>query len=102
MAKGGYQTIDLSKDPFISGQAHTVHGAYSKATMLNGHKAILLEGIRLGASTLTVSTMVASDFTPKNAEFVNFTVSDSTATATLHDNTTVAITSADAVTVTGA
>ena len=102
MAKGGYQIIDLSKDPFISGQAHTVHGAYSKATVLNGHKAILLEGIRLGASTLTVSTMTASDFTQLNAEYVNFTVADNTATATLHDNTTVAITSADAVTVTGA
>jgi len=102
MAKGGYQIIDLSKDPFISGKANTVHGAYSKAAMTRGNKVILLEGIRLGAPTLTVSTMKASDFTAKNAEWVNFTVANNTATATLSDNTTVVITKQDAVTVTQA
>lgn len=101
MAKGGYQIIDLSRDPFIDGVAHTVHGAYNFATVANNHKAILLEGIRLGVSSLTVSTMTPSDFTQKNAEWVNFTVSDGIATATLADNTTVTITSEDSVTVSG-
>lgn len=98
--KGGYQVIDLSKDPFISGTAHTVHGAFAKATTTNGGKPIMIEGIRLGASTLTVSTMTASSFTSLNAEWVNFSGNASTVSATLTDNTTVAITSADAVTVT--
>lgn len=91
--KGGYQVIDLSKDPFISGTPHTVHGAFQKATKTNGLKPILLEGINL----------VSSSFAPiasKNAEWVNFSGNASTVSATLSDNTTVAITSADAVTVT--
>lgn len=101
MAKGGYQILDLSKDPFINGVSHTVHGAYNLATVANNHKAILLEGIRLGASTLTASTMTPSDFTQKNAEWVNFTVSGDTVTTTLSDNTTVTIANDDSVTVSG-
>lgn len=102
MAKGGYQIIDLSKDPFISGTAHTVHGAFKKATLLNGHKPIMLEGIQLAASTLTASTLTPSDLTTLNAEWVNFSGNSSAVSTTLSDNTTVAITSADAVTVTAA
>lgn len=93
--KGGYQVIDLSKDPFVSGTPHTVHGAFLKATKTNGLKPILLEGITLAASSLAASTFVS-----KNAEWVNFSGNTSTVSATLSDNTTVAITSADAVTVT--
>lgn len=100
--KGGYQIIDLSKDPFISGTSHTVHGAFSKATITNGNKAILLEGIRLAASTFTASTLTASSLVSKNAEWVNFSGNSSAVSTTLADNTTVAITSADAVTVTAA
>lgn len=91
--KGGYQVIDLSKDPFVSGTPHTVHGAFLKATQTNGLKPILLEGINL----------VSSSFAPiasKNAEWVNFSGDTSSVTATLADSTTVSITSADAVTVT--
>ena len=91
--KGGYQVIDLSKDPFVSGTPHTVHGAFAKATKTNGLKPILLEGINL----------VSSSFAPiasKNAEWVNFSGNTSAVSATLSDSTTVAITSADAVTVT--
>lgn len=98
--KGGYQVIDLSKDPFISGVPNTVHGAFAKATQTNGHKPILLEGIRLGASTLTVSTLTASSLNMLNAEWVNFSGNDSAVSTTLADNTTVAISNADAVTVT--
>lgn len=93
--KGGYQVIDLSKDPFISGTPHTVHGAFLKATTTNGLKPILLEGITLAASSLAASTFVS-----KNAEWVNFSGNSSAVSATLSDSTTVAITSADAVTVT--
>lgn len=93
--KGGYQVIDLSKDPFVSGTSHTVHGAFLKATKTNGLKPILLEGITLAASSLAASTFVA-----KNAEWVNFSGNASTVSATLSDSTTVSITSADAVTVT--
>ena len=93
MAKGGYQVIDLSKDPFISGTPHTVNGAFKKATRANNLKPILLEGINL----------ISSSFAPiasKNAEWVNFSGNASEVSATLSDNTTVAITSTDAVTVT--
>lgn len=96
---GGYQIIDLSKDPFISGVPNTVHGAFKKAL---SDKVIMIEGIRLGASTLTVSTMTASDFTKLPSEWVNFSGSASSVSTTLSDNTTVAITNADAVTVTKA
>ncbi len=93
--KGGYQVIDLSKDPFVSGTPHTVHGAFLKATKTNGLKPILLEGITLAASSLA-----ASSFVSKNAEWVNFSGDDSAVSATLSDSTSVSITSADAVTVT--
>lgn len=93
--KGGYQVIDLSKDPFVSGTPHTVHGAFLKATKTNGLKPILLEGITLAASSLAASTFVS-----KNAEWVNFSGNTSAVSATLSDSTTVAITSVDAVTVT--
>ena len=93
--KGGYQVIDLSKDPFISGTPHTVYGAFLKATKTNGLKPILLEGI-----TLASSSLASSSFVSKNAEWVNFSGNSSTVSATLSDSTTVSITSADAVTVT--
>ena len=96
---GGYQTIDLSKDPFISGVPNTVHGAFKKAL---SDKVIMVGGIRLGASTLTVSTMTASDLTKLPSEWINFSGDSSSVSTTLSDNTTVAITSADAVTVTKA
>lgn len=94
---GGYQTIDLSKDPFISGTPNTVHGAFKKAL---SDKVIMLGGIRLGASTLTVSTMTASDLTKLPSEWVAFSGDSNSVSATLSDSTTVAITKADAVTVT--
>lgn len=96
---GGYQTIDLSKDPFISGVPNTVHGAFQKAL---SDKVIMLGGIQLGASTLTVSTMTASSFTKLPSEWVNFSGDSSSVSATLSDGTTVAITDEDAVTVTEA
>ena len=94
---GGYQTIDLSKDPFISGVPNTVHGAFKKAL---SDKVIMLGGIRLGASTLTVSTMTASDLTKLPSEWVTFSGNSNSVSATLSDNTTVAISKTDAVTVT--
>lgn len=96
---GGYQTIDLSKDPFISGVPNTVHGAFQKAL---SDKVIMLGGIQLGASTLTVSTMTASSFTKLPSEWVKFSGSSSSVSTTLSDGTTVAITDEDAVTVTEA
>lgn len=94
---GGYQTIDLSKDPFISGTPNTVHGTFKKAL---SDKVIMVGGIRLGASSLTVSTMTDDDLAKLPSEWVTFSGDSDSVSATLSDNTTVEITKTDAVTIT--
>lgn len=91
--RGGYQILDLSKDPFISGVSKTVVGSFYKAVTGNNRKSVLLSGISLKAS---------SDATPVkyNDEFVSFMGDSSNVSTTLGNGTTVAITSSDGVTIT--
>jgi hypothetical protein len=91
--RGGYQVIDLSKDPFVSGTAQTVAGSFFKATQGNNRKPILLSGVTLKASSL-------ADGVKYNDEFVTFLGNSSSVSTTLADGSTVAVSSADAVTIT--
>lgn len=91
--RGGYQVIDLSKDPFVSGTAQTVAGSFYKATQGNNRKTILLSGVALKASSL-------ADAVKYDDEFVTFAGNSSSVSATLANGTIVAISNADAVTIT--
>ena len=91
--RGGYQIIDLSKDPFISGTSKTVAGSFYKAVKGNNRKPIVLSGIALKASTLATPTLY-------DDEIVVFSGDTSSVSGTMNDGTTVSITNADAVTVT--
>lgn len=85
--KGGYKILDLSGIDFESGSGQTIAGSYS--TLESSTKATLIEA-------LTISG------TEYNALWANFTLSETTYTATLPDSITITVSQEDLVTVTKA
>ena len=85
--KGGYQILDLKKTKLTAGTASTIKGTWGTLAG-NYHKPALVSGLVIGT-------------TEYNDAFAEFTLSNTTYTATLYGHT-LTVTNADAVTATAA
>ena len=85
--KGGYQILDLKNTKLTAGTASTIKGTWGTLAG-NYHKPVLVSGLVIGT-------------TEYNDAFAEFTLSNTTYTATLYGYT-LTVTNADAVTATAA
>lgn len=83
--KGGYQILDLKNTKLTAGTASTIKGTWETLEG-NFHKPVLVSGLVIGT-------------TEYNDAFAEFTVTNTTYTATLYGYT-LTVTNADAVTAT--
>lgn len=83
--KGGYQILNLKNTKLTAGTASTIKGTWETLEG-NYHKPVLVSGLVIGA-------------TEYNDAFAEFTVTNTTYTATLYGYT-LTVTNADAVTAT--
>lgn len=83
--KGGYQILDLKNTKLTAGTASTIKGTWETLEG-NFHKPVLVSGLVIGT-------------TEYNDTFTEFTISNTTYTATLYGYT-LTVTNADAVTAT--
>lgn len=83
--KGGYQILNLKSTKLTAGTSSTIKGTWETLEG-NHHKPVLVSGLVIGT-------------TEYNDAFVEFTVSNTTYTATLYGYT-LTVTNADAVTAT--
>ena len=94
MNRGGYQILDLLDKKLASGTGVTIPGSHNRIKY-NNRKVILLCGCTVQASGNGAVTAL-------NDEFVNFTETEGTYSATLSNGGTLTVTSADLVTYTEA
>lgn len=94
MNRGGYQILDLLDKTLLSGTGATIQGSHNRIKY-NNRKAVLLCGC-------TVKDSANGAANALNDEYVNFTESEGTYSATLSNGGTLTVTSADLVTYTKA